>query len=184
MNHLLKGLTWSPSAVDVPSLVSVVPQLECIWKGGFGIQKSGILISSCDGIQAHASSCASRKVHEIACKLPQKIVAEQASCLVLWPTQPSESQAKEENIALYFFAKDLESYESNYRILLEYMTKNDLGLKANIDGLDLLIFSSKLLPKRSQRWNQMLFLWGVFREKKKINCSQTFQILKGLVFPS
>ncbi|KAF9685524.1 hypothetical protein SADUNF_Sadunf03G0063500 [Salix dunnii] len=177
----LKGLTWLPSAVDVPSWVSVVPQLECIWQGGFGIQRSGILISSCDGIQAHASSCASPKVHEIACKLPQKILAEQASCLVMWPTQPSESQAKEENIALYFFAKDLESYESNYRILLEYMTKNDLGLKANIDGLDLLIFSSKLLPKRSQRWNQMLFLWGVFRERK-INCSQDIPNPQGTCF--
>ncbi|XP_011028191.1 PREDICTED: uncharacterized protein LOC105128293 isoform X2 [Populus euphratica] len=167
----LKGLTWLPSAVDVPSWVSVVPQLECIWQGGFGIQRSGVFISSCDGIQAHASSCASPKVHEIVRKFPQKILVEQASCLVMWPTQPSETEAKEENIALYFFAKDLESYESNYKILMEYMTKNNLGLKANIDGLDLLIFSSKLLPKRSQRWNQMLFLWGVFRGRK-INCSQ------------
>lgn len=167
----LKGLTWLPSAVDIPSWVSVVPQLECIWQGGFGIQRSGVFISSCDGIQAHASSCASPKVHEIVRKFPQKILAEQASSLVMWPTQPPESEAKEENIALYFFAKDLESYESNYKILMEFMTKNNLGLKANIDGLDLLIFSSKLLPKRSQRWNQMLFLWGVFRGRK-INCSQ------------
>lgn len=90
-------------------------------RGGFGIQKSGILISSCDGIQAHASSCASRKVHEIACKLPQKILAEQASCLVLWPTQPSESQAKEENIALYFFAKDLERFKVLLYIMLPCM---------------------------------------------------------------
>jgi hypothetical protein len=28
----LKGLTWLPSAVDIPSWVSVVPQLECIWQ--------------------------------------------------------------------------------------------------------------------------------------------------------
>jgi hypothetical protein len=80
-------------------------------RGGFGIQRSGVFISSCDGIQAHASSCASPKVHEIARKFPQKILAEQASCLVMWPTQPPESEAKEENIALYFFAKDLERFK-------------------------------------------------------------------------
>jgi hypothetical protein len=50
-----------------------------------------------------------------------------------------------------FFVHFSCSYESNYKILMEFMTKNNLGLKANIDGLDLLIFSSKLLPKRSQR---------------------------------
>ncbi|CAK7356160.1 unnamed protein product [Dovyalis caffra] len=77
-------------------------------QGGFGIQRSGRLVSSCDGIQAHISSCASPKVHEIVRKLPQKILAEQASRLVMWPTQLPESQAKEENIALYFFAKDIE----------------------------------------------------------------------------
>jgi hypothetical protein len=29
----------------------------------------------------------------------------------MWPTQPPESEAKEENIALYFFAKDLERFK-------------------------------------------------------------------------
>ncbi|PQM39488.1 hypothetical protein Pyn_25374 [Prunus yedoensis var. nudiflora] len=70
--------------------------------------------------------------------------------LSVWPSHFHQSGAKEDNIALYFFAKDLESYERDYKILLDAMIKNDLALKGNFDGVELLIFPSNQLPERSQ----------------------------------
>lgn len=43
------------------------------------------------------------------------------------------------------------SYERNYKSLLDCMIKNDLALKGNFDGVELLIFSSNQLPEKSQR---------------------------------
>lgn len=52
------------------------------------------------------------------------------------------------------------SYERHYRSLLDHMIKNDLALKGNLDGAELLIFSSNQLPESSQRknlFNSLLF---------------------------
>lgn len=34
---------------------------------------------------------------------------------------------------------------------MNYMMKNDLALKGNLDGVELLIFSSNILPEKTQR---------------------------------
>lgn len=62
----------------------------------------------CDGVQAHLSTCASPKVLEAANKFAHKILLNEVSRLSIWPTQFQDSSVKEENIGLYFFAKDLE----------------------------------------------------------------------------
>ncbi|XP_075640188.1 ASI1-immunoprecipitated protein 2-like [Castanea sativa] len=158
----------------IPSQVSAVPQIHCIWQGEFEMQRSEKLPSSCYGMQAHLSTCASPKVLEVVLKLPQKIILEEVPRLSAWPTQFSQNHATEDNIALYFFAKDLESYGRNYKRLLECMIKNDMALKGNLDRVDLLIFSSNFLPENSQRWNKLLFLWGVFRVRR-LSCLQDIQ---------
>lgn len=43
------------------------------------------------------------------------------------------------------------SYERCYKILLENMIRNDMALKANLEGVELLIFPSNRLPEKSQR---------------------------------
>lgn len=60
-----------------------------------------------DGIQAHLSTCASPKVSEVAYKFPQKLSLNEVPRLTAWPTQFHGGGAKEDNIALYFFAKDV-----------------------------------------------------------------------------
>ena len=50
-----------------------------------------------------------------------------------------------------YFQTPLCSYGRNYKRLLECMIKNDMALKGNLDGVDLLIFSSNYLPENSQR---------------------------------
>ncbi|KAL7213870.1 hypothetical protein ACSBR1_026326 [Camellia fascicularis] len=154
------------ASVSVLLKMSAVPEHEYIWQGGFEVHKRGKLPELHDGIQAHLSTCASPKVFDVLNKFPSKILLNEVPRFSMWPVQFQETGVKEDNIALYFFAKDLESYEKSYKSLLETMMKNDLALKGNFDGVELLIFPSNHLPEKFQRWNMLYFLWGVFRGKK------------------
>ncbi|XP_076940953.1 ASI1-immunoprecipitated protein 2-like [Bidens hawaiensis] len=146
---------------------SAIPDHECIWQGGFEINRSGRAAEFWDGLQAHLSMCASPRVVEAVNSFPHKILLNGVSRLSAWPTQFENSGVKEENIAIYFFAKDLESYEKSYLVLLDDMIKGDLALIGSINGVELLIFPSNQLPEKSNRWNMLFYLWGVFRGKKK-----------------
>ncbi|THG19056.1 hypothetical protein TEA_014464 [Camellia sinensis var. sinensis] len=154
------------ASVSVLLKMSAVPEHEYIWQGGFEVLKRGKLPELHDGIQAHLSTCASPKVFDVLNKFPSKILLNEVPRFSMWPVQFQETGVKEDNIALYFFAKDLECYEKSYKSLLETMMKNDLALKGNFEGVELLIFPSNHLPEKSQRWNMLFFLWGVFRGKK------------------
>ncbi|TMW86679.1 hypothetical protein EJD97_021022 [Solanum chilense] len=156
---------YSQAAMSILSKTAF-PEHEYIWQGAFEVQKSGRTLDLCDGIQAHLSSCASPNVLDAVHKFPQKVLFNEVSRLSTWPIQFQEYGVKEDNIALFFFAQDIGSYERCYKILLENMIRNDTALKANFQGVELLIFPSNRLPEKSQRWNMMFFLWGVFRVKK------------------
>ncbi|KAG6474939.1 hypothetical protein ZIOFF_064156 [Zingiber officinale] len=151
-------------ATTVRSLA--MPEHDFIWQGVFEILRIGRVPEIIGGIQAHLSNFASPKVHEISCQFPYKIQLEEVPRVSLWPLQFQETGPKENNIALYFFAKDSESFEKTYQKLLETALKNDLALKGNVNELELLIFPSSILPESSQRWNTLFFLWGVFRVRK------------------
>ena len=79
-------------------------------RGNFQIQRSEGIAGKCEGLQAHLSTCASPKVLEVVNRFPKIVVLEELPRLSMWPSQFVESQAAEENIALYFFAKDLDRY--------------------------------------------------------------------------
>ncbi|XP_077235297.1 ASI1-immunoprecipitated protein 2-like isoform X2 [Tasmannia lanceolata] len=151
-----------------PLRISAIPEHNYIWQGGFEVQRRGRLPDLCDGIQAHLSTCASPKVHEVVNKFPYKVQLEEVPRLSSWPLHFKGSCATEDSISLYFFAKDLQSYERKYKKLLENMLKNDLALKGNFDGIELLIFPSNQLSEKSQRWNRLFFLWAIFRGRE--NC--------------
>lgn len=146
-------------------------------RGGFEVHRGEKLPDLCGGIQAHLSSCASPKVLEMVNKFPQRIHLNEVPRVSAWPTMFHESGAKEDNIALYFFAKDFErlrdahffteantincfliyilfcyySYERYYKVLVDSMMKNDSALMGNLDGIELLIFPSNQLPENCQR---------------------------------
>ena len=90
--------------------VSYAIPFDISCRGKFEIQRSGGLPFACDGMQAHLSTYALHKVLEIVQKLPQKLLLEKAPRLSMWPTQFMKSHATEDNIALYFFAKDLDRF--------------------------------------------------------------------------
>ncbi|MQL97841.1 hypothetical protein Taro_030536 [Colocasia esculenta] len=149
-----------------PLRVSALPVHEYIWQGSFEVKRPGRLPELSDGFQAHLSTCASPKVLKVVNKFPDKIQLEEVARLSSWPLQFQENSPTEENIALFFFAKDVSSYEKSYSKLLDSMLRNDLALKGNFEGIELLIFPSSKLPEKCQRWNRLLFLWGVFRERR------------------
>ncbi|KAL4557278.1 hypothetical protein LXL04_035451 [Taraxacum kok-saghyz] len=159
----------SYDAVSTSSLkFPAIPDHEYIWQGSFEINRSGKTAEFWDGLQAHLSSCASPKVFEAVNNFPRKILLNGVSRISAWPEQFENSGVKEENVALYFFAKDIDSYEKSYQVLLDDMIRGDLALIGSIGGVELLIFPSNQLPEKSHRWNMLFFLWGVFRGKKKV----------------
>ncbi|KAL6503995.1 hypothetical protein OROGR_025918 [Orobanche gracilis] len=163
---------------NVPGVMSsflksiAVPEHEYIWQGSFEICRSDKTLVSWDGMQAHLSTCASPKVTEAVNKLNSRILLYEVPRLSTWPIHFQEHGVREDNIAVFFFAKDLERYDKFYKVLLDYMMENDLALKGNVNGVELLIFPSSQLPDNSQRWNMLFFLWGVFRGKKE-SCLQS-----------
>ena len=77
-------------------------------RGCFEVNKSGSFLELCGGIQAHLSTCVSPRVPEVVHKFPQKLSLNEVPRSSAWPMQFYDGGAKEDNIALYFFAKDLE----------------------------------------------------------------------------
>ncbi|GAB2235298.1 hypothetical protein Droror1_Dr00025719 [Drosera rotundifolia] len=154
---------WIRPSVVIPS--SVYPEPDHIWRGIFKCEKGGKVPTYCDGIQAHLSSCASLKVPEVVLKFPLEIHVSDIPRVDAWPIQLQKNGASDDHIALYFFAEDHYSYHRSYVGLLECMIFNDFALVADLDGIELLIFPSSVLPQSCQRWNNLLYLWGIFRAK-------------------
>ncbi|XVE90390.1 hypothetical protein DITRI_Ditri20bG0073900 [Diplodiscus trichospermus] len=165
-----RDITVHPLAtVSAVSKISAIPEHEYIWQGAFEVHKRGKPLEFCGGIQAHLSTLASPKVLEVVNMFANKVSLNEVPRLSIWPMHFHENGPKEDNIALYFFAKDLESYEKNYKVLLDNMVNNELALKGTFEGVELLIFPSNQLPENCQRWNTLLFLWGVFKGRRA-NC--------------
>lgn len=78
------------------------------FRGNFELHRGGKSPDLCPGIQAHLSTCASPKVLEVVNKLPTKIYLSEVPRSSTWPSQFHQGGPKENNIALYFFAQDIE----------------------------------------------------------------------------
>ncbi|KAL3521770.1 hypothetical protein ACH5RR_019919 [Cinchona calisaya] len=159
----------SPAASTLLKTLAI-PDNECIWQGVFEVNRVGKTLNLFDGIQAYLSTCASPKVLEAVNKFARKVLLNEVPRLTMWPVQFQEYGVQEDNVALFFFAKDLASYEKSYKVLLDNMMKYDLALKGSFDGFEIMIFPSNQLPEKSQRWNALFFLWGVFRGRRP-DCS-------------
>lgn len=70
-----------------------------------------------DGFQAYLSTCASSKVREVGEQLPDKIQLAEVPHQSSWPLQFKEVNPTEDNIALFFFAKDVERYRFLHRFI-------------------------------------------------------------------
>lgn len=77
-------------------------------RGVFEVHRNAKSPDLCTGVQAHLSSCASPKVLEVVTKFLPKVPLNEVSRLSTWPSQFHHGGAREDNIALYFFARDVE----------------------------------------------------------------------------
>ncbi|KAK1366328.1 hypothetical protein POM88_041889 [Heracleum sosnowskyi] len=168
---MMDMLSNAPVSISDLSIMPAIPMHEYIWQGCFEVCRSGKQSGCYDGFQAHLSAGASPRVLETVNKFPSTVLLNELPRRSVWPVQFEETGVCEDHIALYFFARDLESYEKSYKSILESMIRNDLALKGNIDGVEILIFPSNQLPVKYQRWNTMFFFWGVFRGKRN-SCLQ------------
>ncbi|XP_074270044.1 ASI1-immunoprecipitated protein 2-like isoform X2 [Silene latifolia] len=164
--HAVKPMATLAPVKNVSPRSSAVPAAEYIWKGGFKLEKSARLPNYCSGVQAHVSSCASSKIHEVILKFGPKLEFKEVSRSETWRTYFPRNCPTEEDIALYFFAEDMQSYRRSYKVLLDGMMGKDLVLEASFDGIQLLVLPSSLLPVSSQRWNSLFYLWGVCKARK------------------
>ncbi|KAG7555514.1 Zinc finger PHD-type [Arabidopsis suecica] len=162
---VMRDLPLVPSPVMLRS--SAIPDHEFIWQGDLEVRKIRNQSAMHSGMQAHLSTLASPRVAEVVNKFPETFSLNEVPRESTWPAQFEKLGIKEDHIALFFFAKDIESYERNYKPLVDNMIKNDLALKGNLDNLELLIFASNQLPSNCQRWNMLYFLWGVFQGRKE-----------------
>ncbi|XP_039156535.1 uncharacterized protein LOC120287614 [Eucalyptus grandis] len=105
-----------PSAI---CRISAIPEHECIWRGSLEVCRGSQQLDFCGGLQAHLSTLASPRVLDMVKKFSNKLSLSEVPRSCTWPTQFYDSGAQDDNIALYFFAEDPESYERSYKVFGE-----------------------------------------------------------------
>ncbi|KAL0438208.1 UNVERIFIED_CONTAM: hypothetical protein Slati_2303800 [Sesamum latifolium] len=141
---------------------SAEPVVDPIWRGRFNIwnKKHDIL----DGLIAHMSSKACKKVYETACQFQPVIHLEMLPRADVWPKSFQTSEPSGDNVALYFFPSVLS--KRVYQNLVKEMMDKELALKGVMQKAELLIFTSTELPLLYWTFQGKHYLWGVFRGRQ------------------
>lgn len=114
--------------------------------------------------QAYFPSKVSSKVCDIAKKMPNNIQLEMLHRMDDWPKSFETNRPVYEDIGLFFFSNELDWHEKKHPPLLE--TYCNFVMRAHIDDVKLLIYSSEVLPPDSQWIDGESYLWGVFVKSK------------------
>ncbi|THU71816.1 hypothetical protein C4D60_Mb04t05500 [Musa balbisiana] len=118
---------------NIRQAASVDNRLAQCQRGVFEVLKIAKPPAFLDGIQAHLSSYVSPKTLELVKKFPCKVQLEEVPRLSAWPFQSHENSPKEDNIALFFFAKDTE----RGRNISCFTDLPDLEKKPSVSSLNL-----------------------------------------------
>ncbi|XP_073270091.1 PHD finger-containing protein 6 isoform X2 [Primulina huaijiensis] len=145
---------------------STAPAMDALWKGRFNIceylEDGGLN----DIIQAHPPSQVRRKIHDFSKIMPEALQFELVPCKKIWINLFREYHPDSRDIGLYFFPRD-GGRAVNYTSLLESLSLKELALRKQIDDVELVVFTSALLPMNCQYWKGKYFLWGVFHHLKR-----------------
>ncbi|KAL6584077.1 hypothetical protein OROMI_003366 [Orobanche minor] len=145
---------------------SCSPALDALWKGNFSIQADRGHCRLNHQIQAHPPSKVRRKIYEFSKKMPQVLHLQLVPVKEFWINLFKDFLPDEKDIGLYFFPGAGERSE-DYISLLESIRVKNLALRIQIADVELLVFTSKLLPVNRQYWQGKNFLWGVFHRLKQ-----------------
>ncbi|XP_059641772.1 ASI1-immunoprecipitated protein 2-like isoform X2 [Cornus florida] len=157
------NVSYSRPSWESDNYVHAQPVIDPIWRGSLNItnEKNKTHV----GLVAHLSSKACDKVSNAATLLPQELDVEILPRCDAWPKSFKTLPPTDDNIALYIFPK-FERDEKVFDNLLDEIIEHKLALKAVINDVELLVFSSLELPQEHWRFRRKYYLWGVFRPKK------------------
>ncbi|XP_059443572.1 uncharacterized protein LOC132175600 isoform X2 [Corylus avellana] len=155
------------SAVEERDLLNILPKfklchnnlpsLHVTWKGDFLFTATPI--KSYGGLQARPPFTVSRKALEFSKRMPPVLQVQLLPRCQMWAELFQNNCPDLNDIALYFFPADnIERSKGNIACLIELMEVQSSMMRSCIDGVELLIFTSKQLHMDSQEY----FLWGVF----------------------
>ncbi|XP_057480203.1 uncharacterized protein LOC130767389 isoform X1 [Actinidia eriantha] len=157
------------------------PALDSTWKGIFEILDTIGDKELSDSIQAHPPSKVRRKVYEFSKKMPDVLQFKMLPRCNVWTEIFQEDCPDEYDIGLYFFSSNTQR-SGSYVVLLEFIETRDLIMRTYIDGVELFVFTSKLLSAYAQRWKEKHFLWGIFRPdenyKAKYKLNEKLSLLR------
>lgn len=80
----------------------------------------------------------------------------------VWPNDLCTDSTFDLGIALYFLPIEFCRTKNKYSGLVELMEKEDLILQSHLNGVNLLIFTSRRLPFDAQGMKGQVYLWGMF----------------------
>lgn len=135
------------------------PAPDASWMGSFVLKDEKISIS----FQAHPTSRGLSKVKEFSKQMPQVLEFELCLYVNFFRTYFKGCDPDDKDIGLYFFPNNgirLNEYISQLEKL-----SGDLFLRSCINGVELLVFTSKVLHKDYRNRNKSNFLWGMYRRR-------------------
>ncbi|OVA02138.1 hypothetical protein BVC80_8787g2 [Macleaya cordata] len=147
--------------------------IDATWKGSFEILGTVPTGELYEGLQAYPPGKTRRKTYEVSKQMPRMLQFKLHPRCDVWPEIFHIDCPTGDDIALYFLPGDFKRSKEKYSSLLNLIEMRDLAMQSCLNGVELLIFTSKQLPADSQRINMKFYLWGVFRSVKKQNCSSS-----------
>ncbi|XVE55189.1 hypothetical protein DITRI_Ditri03aG0139600 [Diplodiscus trichospermus] len=155
------SLVATSNQIPKDSYVPAQPIFEPIWRGSFCLNDENLTFE----VIAHLSNLACLKVCETAKCLPQLLHLELLPRCDVWPKGFRKWGPSEGSIALYFFPNN-ERETKILDSLVDKMIGRDLGMKAIVQDVELLVYTSTVLPMHFWRFQGKFYLWGVFRAKQ------------------
>ncbi|XP_051116705.1 uncharacterized protein LOC127241608 isoform X2 [Andrographis paniculata] len=141
------------------------PALGASWLGTFSIHNFRNRELNLH-VRAHSPSRVRKMVHEFSKKMPAVLQFELVSCKKFWVYFFKWYFPDTRDIGLYFFSRDAERC-TDFVSFLEIINEENLALRKQIGEIELLVFTSKLLPVDCQYWQGKYYLWGVFHRPKQ-----------------
>ncbi|KAL8148648.1 uncharacterized protein LOC141708394 isoform X2 [Apium graveolens] len=137
------------------------PASDASWMGSFILKDEETSIS----LQAHLTSKGLSKVEIFSKEMPKVLDFELFSYKDFLKTVFKGCDPEVKDIGLYFFP-DNRTRPDVYISHLELLSENYF-LRSCIDGVELLVFSSKVLHKDHPKLDKCDFLWGIYRRRHR-----------------
>ncbi|KAM6542495.1 hypothetical protein CsatB_006942 [Cannabis sativa] len=140
------------------------PLLEPMWRGSFVIHN---IESKCIGrvlVAAHWSNLASSKACEMRNLLPELVSVELSTRSHCWPIKFQHWGPSIHSVGLFCLPQDRD--DKTYDILVNDMINGDFAMRALLENVELLVFTSYVLPFHYKMFHSRYYLWGIFRDRQ------------------